>query len=117
MSVDAAPVLDTDVVARHALAHDASHFLLLPEAVPAPDSEEQMIALLRRARADRRPVTFRSAGTSLSGQAQSEAVLADVRRHFRSVEVLDDGARVRVGPGVTRSEEHTSELQSRFDLV
>ena len=101
MSVDAAPVLDTDVVARHALAHDASHFLLLPEAVTAPDSEEQMIALLRRARADRRPVTFRSAGTSLSGQAQSEAVLADVRRHFRSVEVLDDGARVRVGPGVT----------------
>lgn len=101
MSVDAAPLLDTDVVARHALAHDASHFLLLPEAVTAPDSEEQVIALLRRASAERRPVTFRSAGTSLSGQAQSEAVLADVRRHFRSVEVLDDGARVRVGPGST----------------
>ena len=88
-------------MARHALAHDASHYLLLPEAVTAPDSEAQVIALLRRATAERQPVTFRSAGTSLSGQAQTEAVLADVRRHFRSVEVLDDGARVRVGPGTT----------------
>ncbi|MGO2820978.1 MAG: FAD-binding and (Fe-S)-binding domain-containing protein [Brachybacterium tyrofermentans] len=96
-----APLLDTDVVARHALAHDASHYLLLPEAVTSPTDEDSVVALLREAMRERRPLTFRSGGTSLSGQAQSEAVLADVRTHFRSIEVLDGGERVRVGPGVT----------------
>ena len=46
-------------------------------------------------------LTFRSGGTSLSGQAGTEGVLADVRRHFGAIEILDDGARVRVQPGVT----------------
>ncbi|GAA1308861.1 FAD-binding and (Fe-S)-binding domain-containing protein [Brachybacterium tyrofermentans] len=96
-----APLLDTDVVARHALAHDASHYLLLPEAVTSPTDEDSVVALLREAMRTRRPLTFRSGGTSLSGQAQSEAVLADVRTHFRTVEVLDRGERVRVGPGAT----------------
>ncbi|MGP9843070.1 FAD-binding and (Fe-S)-binding domain-containing protein [Brachybacterium sp. 107] len=96
-----APLLDTDVVARHALAHDASHYLLLPEAVTSPTDEDSVVALLREAMRARRPLTFRSGGTSLSGQAQSEAVLADVRTHFRTVEVLDHGERVRVGPGAT----------------
>ncbi|MGO1600054.1 MAG: FAD-binding oxidoreductase, partial [Brachybacterium sp.] len=97
----AAPLLDTDVVARHTLAHDASHFLLLPEAVTAPADEAEVVALLRQATRTRRPLTFRSGGTSLSGQAQSDSVLADVRRGFRSIEVLDRGERVRVGPGAT----------------
>lgn len=97
----APPLLDTDVVARHTLAHDASHYLLLPEAVTAPADEAEVVALLREATEARRPLTFRSGGTSLSGQGQSDQVLADVRRHFRSVEVLDGGERVRVGPGAT----------------
>lgn len=46
-------------------------------------------------------LTLRSGGTSLSGQAVTDQLLVDVRRHFKAVEVLDDGARVRVQPGVT----------------
>jgi D-lactate dehydrogenase len=46
-------------------------------------------------------VTFRSGGTSLSGQAVTDGLLIDTRRHFRAIEVLDDGARVRCGPGAT----------------
>lgn len=95
------PKLDTDVVARHALAHDASHYLLVPEAVTSPATEAEVVALLAEATRSRRPLTFRSGGSSLSGQAQSASVLADVRTGFRTLEVLDEGARVRVGPGVT----------------
>ena len=44
------------------------------------------------------PVTLRAGGTSLNGQAQSDGILVDVRRHFSRVEVLDDGdARARAG--------------------
>ncbi|MGP9694759.1 FAD-binding and (Fe-S)-binding domain-containing protein [Brachybacterium sp. AOP25-B2-12] len=66
-----------------------------------PTSEADVITLLREAVRTREPLTFRAGGSSLSGQAQSDAVLADVRRHFTDLEVLDGGDRVRVGPGVT----------------
>src|SRR5690606_40936005 len=48
-----------------------------------------------------RTVTFRSGGTSLSGQGVTDSVLLDVRKYFRTIEILDDGTRVRVGPGMT----------------
>ena len=86
---------------RRALAHDASHFLLLPAAVVAPRDADEVARLLRATAAAGIGLTFRSGGTSLSGQAGTDAVLADVRRNFTGVEILDDGARVRVQPGVT----------------
>lgn len=80
---------------RLGLAHDASHYLLTPQAVLVPESAGQVAALMRTGL----PLTFRSGGTSLSGQGVSEHLLVDTRRHFRGIEVLDDGARVRVQPG------------------
>jgi D-lactate dehydrogenase len=84
-----------------AMAHDASHFLLVPQAVVTPGSVGEVANLLSAARLAGTPVTFRSGGTSLSGQAVTDGILADTRRHFRAVEVLDGGRRVRVQPGVT----------------
>ena len=85
----------------HANAHDASHFLLVPRAVVVARDAGEVGALLHACSAQGLPLTFRSGGTSLSGQAISDGVLVDVRRHFTEIEVLDDGARVRVQPGVT----------------
>jgi len=86
---------------RRALGHDASHFLLTPAAIVAPRDAEEVARLLRATTAAGIGLTFRSGGTSLSGQAGTDGVLADVRRNFTAVEVLDDGLRVRVQPGVT----------------
>lgn len=86
---------------RLALAHDASHYLLTPQAVVVPSTIEDLSAALAVARRHQVPSTFRSGGTSLSGQAVSDGVLIDTRRHFRDVEVLDEGRRIRVQPGVT----------------
>ncbi|MGN9845439.1 FAD-binding and (Fe-S)-binding domain-containing protein [Nonomuraea sp. H19] len=85
----------TRVSDRLGMAHDASHYLLTPQAVLVPENADQVAALLRTGL----PLTFRSGGTSLSGQAVSAHLLVDTRRHFRSIDVLDDGARVRVQPG------------------
>ena len=84
---------------RLAAAHDASHYLLTPQAVVKPTTTGEVIELFAAARDSRVPLTFRSGGTSLSGQAVSDGVLVDTRRHFRDVEVLNDGGRVRCGPG------------------
>ncbi|VXB81453.1 Predicted D-lactate dehydrogenase, Fe-S protein, FAD/FMN-containing [Arthrobacter sp. 9AX] len=91
----------TRAIDLHANAHDASHFLLIPQAVVTAKDAAEVGGLLRASAAQGVPLTLRSGGTSLSGQAVTDGVLVDVRRNFRDVEVLDGGARVRVQPGVT----------------
>ncbi|WP_438502662.1 FAD-binding and (Fe-S)-binding domain-containing protein [Arthrobacter livingstonensis] len=85
----------------HANAHDASHFYLVPQAVAVPQNAGEVAKLLKISAAHRLPLTLRSGGTSLSGQGVTDGLLVDVRKNFRGIEVLDDGARVRVQPGVT----------------
>ncbi|MEU4591326.1 FAD-binding oxidoreductase, partial [Micromonospora aurantiaca (nom. illeg.)] len=85
---------------RLRMAHDASHYLLHPGAVITPADAGQVAALLAYGRRTGTALTFRSGGTSLSGQAVTDGLLVDVRRHFRDLTVLDDGRRVRVQPGV-----------------
>ena len=89
------------VIDRYRTSSDASHFRLIPEAVATPTNAEQVAQLFRYASEKKTSVTFRSGGTSLSGQAVSDALLIDTRRHFRAIEVLNGGAQVRVQPGAT----------------
>ncbi|WP_104091053.1 FAD-binding and (Fe-S)-binding domain-containing protein [Arthrobacter sp. GMC3] len=93
--------IKTRALDLHANAHDASHFFLVPQAVAVPNSAEEVGRLLAASATQRMPLTLRSGGTSLSGQAVTDGLLVDVRKNFRSIEVLDGGARVRVQPGVT----------------
>ncbi|GAA2514878.1 FAD-binding and (Fe-S)-binding domain-containing protein [Kocuria salsicia] len=86
---------------RRAVAHDASHYLMQPHAVLRPRDETEVGSIFAAAAETGAGLTLRSGGTSLSGQAVTDQLLVDVRRHFKAVEVLDDGARVRVQPGVT----------------
>lgn len=83
---------------RLSFAHDASHYLLVPDAVVTPKDTAQVAELLRTSAAHGLTLTFRSGGTSLSGQATDDGVLVDTRRDFRGIEILDDAARVRVQP-------------------
>lgn len=86
---------------RVAYASDASHFLLTPQAVVVAADAAEVGAVMRAASASGSRLTFRSGGTSLSGQASTDGLLVDVRQRFRRIDVLDDGRRVRVQPGAT----------------
>ena len=86
---------------RMALAVDASHYLHAPDAVMRAKSPTDVGVAMRVAAEMGWPLTFRGGGTSLSGQALSEGLTVDVRRHFRGMEILDGGLRVRVQPGLT----------------
>ncbi|NEN04752.1 FAD-binding oxidoreductase [Diaminobutyricibacter tongyongensis] len=98
---DACATVATRATDRLAAAHDASHYLLTPQAVATPATAEEVAALFAASRTRGVPMTFRSGGTSLSGQAGTAGILVDTRRHFRSIEALEDGWRVRTGPGAT----------------
>ena len=82
-------------------AHDASHYLKIPKAVATPATAAEVGQLLKSSHVSGVPVAFRSGGTSLSGQGVTDGLLVDTRRHFRRIDVLDGGDRVRVQPGAT----------------
>ena len=80
-------------------ASDASPYRMIPKAVVRPRDERDVAALMGFSRREGIPLVFRSGGTSLNGQSQSDGILVDVRHHWRGLEVLDDGAAARVRPG------------------
>jgi D-lactate dehydrogenase len=80
-------------------ASDASPYRLLPKAVVMARDAGDVAKVLSYGRRTKLPVTLRAGGTSLNGQAQSDGILVDVRRHWTGVEVLDGGDRARVKPG------------------
>lgn len=86
---------------RIAAAHDASPYLFTPRAVVRVASADEVGALMAGAREAGVPVTLRSGGTSLAGQAGGDGVQIDVRTHWRDAEILDDGHRIRLQPGLT----------------
>jgi D-lactate dehydrogenase len=85
---------------RVAFASDASFYRLLPEAVVLASSVEEVQRLFAISRARAIPLTFRAAGTSLSGQSLSDGLLVEVARHWRSARVEDGGLRIRARPGM-----------------
>jgi len=85
-------VLDRPVE-RVAFAADAGFYRLIPQAVVFAQSVAEVQGLFRFSHQSGLPITFRAAGTSLSGQAISDGLLVEVARHWRTVEVLDGGAR------------------------
>ena len=83
-----------------AFASDASFYRLIPKAVVFAGSIDEVKGLFQASHALKLPMTFRAAGTSLSGQAVSDGILVEVARNWRGLQVLDRGAKVKVQPGV-----------------
>ncbi len=98
------PQVITDDLRRLAYGTDASFYRMIPEVVAVVESEEQVRSVLQAAAAHGRPVTFRAAGTSLSGQAVTDGVLALVGEGFGGCEISADGGVVRAGPGIVGGE-------------
>ncbi|MFJ4039460.1 FAD-binding and (Fe-S)-binding domain-containing protein [Microbacterium sp. NPDC090007] len=101
MAVGDVSRIRTRAIDRVAYANDASHYLLTPDAVVIAADAQEVGAILRGATASGTPVTFRSGGTSLSGQSSGAGLLVDVRQGFGRIDVLDGGRRVRSQPGAT----------------
>lgn len=86
---------------RLAISHDASHYLLVPGGIIRPQNAQEIGAIFAAAQRYDTPLAFRSGGTSLSGQSSTDAVMLDTRKHFKDIEVLEQGRKVRVQPGAT----------------
>ncbi len=90
----------TEPLRRLAYGSDASFYRLVPQIVVTVEAEDELRAVLAACRAHRAPLTFRAAGTSLSGQAISDSVLVLLGDAWRGVRISQDGASVRLQPAV-----------------
>ncbi|CAM4081096.1 FAD-binding and (Fe-S)-binding domain-containing protein [Vreelandella rituensis] len=79
---------------------DASFYRLIPQLVVRPETEEELQRVLTECRVRHLPVTFRAAGTSLSGQAVTDSVLIQLGQGWRGHKILDEGRAIRLQPGV-----------------
>ncbi|NQY88613.1 MAG: FAD-binding oxidoreductase [Colwellia sp.] len=85
---------------RLAYGVDASFYRLVPQLVLILDNEDEVVKVLRAAALFKLAVTFRAAGTSLSGQAQSDSVLIMLTTNWRAHQIVDLGLKIKLGPGV-----------------
>ena len=94
----------TDDLTLIATAADAGCYRKVPKIVLKPFGEKQVVDALRILHETNTPVTFRAAGTSLSGQAISDSVLLQARGdQWNSYEILDKGRLIKTQPGITGS--------------
>ena len=87
----------------HTLAFgtDASFYRLIPNLVVKAKDEEEVSFILRLSSELSIPVTFRGAGTSLSGQAITDSLLVMTCDGWKGYRVTDNGARIVCQPGLT----------------
>ena len=91
----------TDPLRCFAWGTDASFYRKVPQVVVRSASEEEISAILKAASGLSLPVTFRAAGTSLSGQGVSDSILVVAGKNWEKYSVSPDGERITLQPGLT----------------
>lgn len=90
----------TDELRRLAWGTDAGFYRLIPQIIIRSDNEQEVAELLKAADRHRLPVTFRAAGTSLSGQAISDSILIVAGKHWERYSVSPDHEQITLQPGI-----------------
>jgi len=90
----------TSYAKRLAYGVDASFYRLMPKLVLMLDTEAEVVKVLKQAAIAKLAVTFRAAGTSLSGQAQSDSILILLTTNWRDHQILSLGLKIKLAPGV-----------------
>ncbi len=89
-----------DALSTLAFGTDASFYRLIPKLVVIARTESEIEHVIKTAYRMEIPVTFRAAGTSLSGQAVSDSVLIIATHGFKGYKILEEGLKIFLQPGI-----------------
>lgn len=92
--------IKTDYLHRLAWGTDASFYRKIPRLVLFPDTEEEVSKIMDICDKKQIAVTFRAAGTSLSGQSLSDSVLLVAATRWDKYQVHDSGETISLQPGI-----------------
>ncbi len=91
-----------DSLSLVAWSADAGCYKKIPRMIVKPRNEDDVRFILEELHERKIPLTFRAAGTSLSGQAITDSVLMQAAGdRWSRTEVLDQGKYVKTQPGIT----------------
>ncbi len=90
----------TDDLRLLAWGTDAGFYRLLPKIVVRSNGEDEVARILRLAHAMNVPVTFRAAGTSLSGQAITDSVLVVAGKNWEKYSIGEGANTIALEPGI-----------------
>lgn len=90
----------TDYLRRFAYGIDASCYAYVPRVVVRAVNENEIINLFTLSQKYNTPLTFRAAGTSLSGQACSDSVLVLANAFWQDIEIIGNAESIKCGCGV-----------------
>lgn len=95
----------TDPARRLAYGTDASLYRLVPKLVVDVENEKEVSQIITYCNSNSISITFRAAGTSLSGQACTDSVLVRiVPSYWNRIDIIGENATsVRLQPGVVGS--------------
>ncbi len=93
-------LLYTDATRRLAWGTDAGIYRMIPQVVVQSRTEEQIAGLMQLARKYGKTLTFRAAGTSLSGQAISDSILVIAGQHWEKFRISPDATSIAMQPGI-----------------
>lgn len=93
----------TDELNRLAYGTDASFYRLIPQIVIKVKNSEEVQFVVKKCSEMKIPVTFRAAGTSLSGQAISDSVLMVADRNWRGHSISENKQFISLDPMVIGS--------------
>ena len=93
----------TDELRRLAWGTDAGCYHMVPQVVIRSDNEHEVSLLLQYAHELSLPVTFRAAGTALSGQSLSDSILIVAGKHWENYSVSPDALSITLQPGIIGS--------------
>lgn len=94
----------TDRLRTLSYGTDASFYRLVPQIIVIVESEAELIGVMASCARTAAPVTFRAAGTSLSGQAVTDSVLIMLGAGWEGSTISDDGRLIALQPGVIGAE-------------
>lgn len=90
----------TDDLRRIAWGADAGFYHLTPKVVVNSADDTEVEHLLKVVSSMKIPVTFRAAGTSLSGQAISDSVLVIAGKNWENYSISPDASTITLQPGI-----------------
>jgi D-lactate dehydrogenase len=101
-SIDSKRIL-TNTLQTLAYGTDASFYRLIPQIVILAHNETEVIEIIKQAKLLDIALTFRAAGTSLSGQAITDSVLVVATHGWKNFELLDNNQKIKLEPGIVGS--------------
>lgn len=103
----------TDPLRVTAFGTDASFYRLIPKVVINVENESEVQLIIKEANRRNLPLTFRAAGTSLSGQSITDSILVRLGRGWSNYKIFDNAEKIQIQPGMVGG--HANVLLAEFN--